>query len=377
MERKQRKGLSKFWKTVIVVAVILVAVRLALPYLVLHFANKNLQNLEGYSGHIEDVDLALIKGEYLIKSFFIDKVDSASGEHVPFVAADRVGFSLHWNALLHGKIKGEVYAENPMVRFTKEKAEPQEISQDTASFREVLENFMPLQINRVEIVNGNIQYRDPGAQPPVDLRVTNLYVTMENLSNVKNDTAVLPSSVVASANVYGGSFDLNLRMDLLKEQPTFDMTAEVKNTDLTKFNDYFEAYGKFDVNRGTFGMYSEVAGQDGRFTGYVKPFIHDLDVVSTEDRDKNALRKLWEGVVGAVGVIFRNQAKDQIATKVPLEGEFENTSVSTLEAILVLLRNAFIQALMPAVDHEIDLSSVGGSGEDGTGIFDVEQGGEE
>ncbi len=371
MNLTHRKRIPLFWEIIIGVAVVLIAIRIALPFVVLHFANKNLENLDGYSGRIDDVDLAIIKGEYLVKSFYIDKVDSISGEHVPFVGIERVGFSVHWNALLNGKIKGEVYVENPIIRFTKEKAEPQDIEQDSSSFRQVLDGFMPLQINRVEVRNGLVHYRDPGAQPPVDIHLSELDITMENLSNVKNDTVALPSTVIASAHVYGGSFFLDMRLNLLREHPTFDLTAEVKDTDLTQLNNYFEAYGKFDVHRGTFGMYTEVAGKEGRYTGYIKPFIHQLKVVGVEDRDKSVLRQLWEVAVGAVGTVFRNPSEDQIATKVPLEGEFENTAVSTWYAVALLLRNAFIQALMPAVDHEIDLDSVDASDQNpNRGFFD-------
>ncbi len=352
-----RRRIPLFWKIVIGVVIVLLAIRIALPYVVLHFANKNLQNLDGYSGRIDDVDLALIKGEYLVKSFYVDKVDSVSKEHVPFVGIKKVGFSIDWDALFHGKIKGDIYVEDPMVRFTKDKAEPKDIQKDTTSFRQVLDNFMPLQINRVEIRNGIVHYRDPTAEPMVDLHLTELDVTMENLSNVQ-DTAVLPSTVRATANIYGGAFYLDIKLDLLKEHPTFDMTAELKQTDLTQFNPYFEAYANFDVEDGSFAMFSEIAGKDGRYTGYVKPVIHHLDVVGKDENTAGLIRKLWEATIGAVGGILSNPKEDQIATKVPLEGEFDKTTVSTWYAIALLLRNAFIQALLPAVDHEINLASV-------------------
>lgn len=357
MNQTRRKRIPTFWKIVIGMVIFLLAVRIALPYVILHFANENLESLDGYSGRIDDVDLALIKGEYLVKSFYVDKVDSATQEQVPFIGIKKMGFSVDWNALLHGKIKGDIYVEDPMVRFTKDKAEPKEIQKDTTSFRQVMENFMPLQINRVEIRNGIVHYRDPTSEPMVDLHLSELDVTMENLSNVQ-DTAILPSTVRATANIYGGAFYLDIKLNLLKDDPTFDMTAELKETDLVQFNPYFEAYANFDVNEGSFGMFSEVAGKDGRYTGYVKPVIHNLDVVSKDESTTGVMRKLWEATVGAVGAILSNPKEDQIATKVPIEGEFENTTVSTWYAVALLLRNAFIQALLPAVDHEINLASV-------------------
>jgi hypothetical protein len=102
-----------------------------------------------------------------------------------------------------------------------------------------------------------------------------------------------------------------------------------------------------------------MAAKEGSFKGYVKPVIKDLDVVGKEDRKDTFLRKLWESVVGGVGVIFRNQKKDQVATKVPLEGSFKDPKTNTIDAIWEVLKNAFIQALMPSVDNQININSVG------------------
>jgi hypothetical protein len=123
-------------------------------------------------------------------------------------------------------------------------------------------------------------------------------------------------------------------------------------------NDFLRAYGNFDVQKGTFSLYSEVATKDGKFKGYVKPIIKDLDVVGSEDRSDNFFNKIYEQIVGAVGVIFKNQKKDQIATKFNLEGNYSNPQTNIIEAIWEILRNAFIQALLPRIDNEINLKSV-------------------
>jgi hypothetical protein len=112
------------------------------------------------------------------------------------------------------------------------------------------------------------------------------------------------------------------------------------------------------VNRGTFGLYTEMAAADDKFLGYVKPVIKDLKVVGPQDRNDTFLQQVWEHVIGFVGVIFRNQPHDQLATKIPIEGSFINPSIGTLDAIIGVLKNAFIQALIPSIDHEINLNAV-------------------
>ncbi|HQZ42939.1 MAG TPA: DUF748 domain-containing protein, partial [Flavobacteriales bacterium] len=143
-----------------------------------------------------------------------------------------------------------------------------------------------------------------------------------------------------------------------RDQLAFDMDLTVEDIELTQVNDFFQAYADFDVNTGSMSVYTELATQDGAFTGYVKPVIKDLDVLGKEDRKDNFFRKLWEGVVGTAAVILKNQKEKQVATKVPLEGRLDDPQVGSWIAIGRTLRNAFIIALQPILDKEITIGDL-------------------
>ena len=355
MENKKKRYLKL--KIILSIVAFLIVVRIILPYVALHYANKTLASMNGYFGHVNDIDLAIYRGAYVIKDFYIDKVDSASQQQVPFISSQLIDLSVEWKSLLHKRIVGELVFTNPVMIFTKDKAEPAAIQKDTNDFRKVLKNFMPLKINRFEIINGKIQYIDSTAAPKVNIAMTNAQVLAENLSNVQ-DTSLLPASVSASADVYKGKLQLKMKLNPLEASPTFDMNAELQNTSLPELNDFLKAYAKFDVHAGTFGLYTEVASKDGKYTGYVKPIIKNLEVIGPEDRHDTFFNKLYEAVVGAAGVILKNPEEKQVATKVPIEGKYGNTTVGTWSAIIEVLRNAFIQALYPSIDNEITILSV-------------------
>jgi hypothetical protein len=76
------------------------------------------------------------------------------------------------------------------------------------------------------------------------------HILARNLTNVNNDKVELPSTVTASALVYEGTLNFNMKLNALAVNPTFELNAEMKNTNLVLLNDFLEAYGKFDVNRG-------------------------------------------------------------------------------------------------------------------------------
>lgn len=355
--KDRKKNLSKKWIIILSIVVLLIVFRLVLPGIVLHYANKSLAKLDGYYGHIDDIDLSIYRGAYQIDQIYIDKVDTVSGEQIPFFGSERIELSVEWKALLDGKIVGRIEFLKPQIIFTKDKAEPKEVQQDTTDFKAVLKDLMPLKVNKFEIINGSVHYKDETTRPKVDIKLDNLNALALNLSSVR-DTALLPSTIMATADVYKGTLEVNIKLDALADDPTFDLNAELKNTSLPAFNEFFQAYGKLDINAGTFGLFTEIAAKNRKFTGYVKPVIKDLDVLGPEDREDNFLQKAWEGIAGAVGQVLENKKKDQVAAKVPIEGSFDDTTVGTWYAITTVLRNAFIQALYPSLDYQISIESV-------------------
>lgn len=351
--RKRKIG----WILFGIVALIII-IRLILPYVVLHFANKSLANMKGYYGHIQDIDLAILRGAYQIDSIYLNKADTVTKKQTPFFGAQQIDLAVERKSLLKGTIAGQVEMNKPTLVFTKDKVEPKEVIKDSSDFRKVLNSFMPLNINRFEINGGKIQYVDKSTSPNVDIEMTQMHLLAQNLRNSYDSSSVLPATIDAQATVYEGKLNFDAKLNPLAESPTFDMSAELKNTNLVKLNDFFQAYAKIDVNDGRFGLYTEVAAKDKRFAGYVKPLIQNLDILGKEDRKDNLFRKVWEGLAGGVGELFENQKKSQVATKIPFEGPIDNPETNVWFMIGTVLQNAFIHAMQPSIDNQISIGSV-------------------
>src|SRR5690606_21994178 len=116
-EKRQRKHvvLKILAAALIVLVVVLIAVRAYLPIWITDYANKTLDNIPGYSGSITDVDLALYRGAYVIKSLKIFK--DGKDIPVPFVDIRNIDLSLQWGALFRGEIVGDVTLDNPKLNF--------------------------------------------------------------------------------------------------------------------------------------------------------------------------------------------------------------------------------------------------------------------
>jgi hypothetical protein len=359
MARSKNKFLlKKPVKILLIVLAVLIVIRIILPYVALHYANKSLANMKGYYGHIEDIDLALIRGAYKIDSIYLNKIDTITNKQTHFFSAELIDLSIEWKALFHGSVVGELVFEKPILKFSKDNVEPKDLRNDSTDFKKLLDDFMPLSINRFEINQGRIQYLDQFASPQVDINMTDVNVLALNLKNSYDSTTLLPATVRASADIYEGTLDFNLRLNPLTDKPTFDMNAELKGTNLVLLNDFFKAYANLDVNKGTFGMYTEVAAKDGAFTGYVKPIVKGLDVYGPEDKDDNIFRKFWEALAGGASELLENQAKDQFATKIPFEGKLDDPKANIWVTIANVIQNAFINAMQPSIDNEINIGSV-------------------
>src|ERR1051325_7617374 len=78
-------------KTLIIIVVILICIRILMPYVVLHYANKTLANdMTGYYGHVEDIDILLIRGAYQLKNIYINKLDSNTDKQTPFFQSNLI-----------------------------------------------------------------------------------------------------------------------------------------------------------------------------------------------------------------------------------------------------------------------------------------------
>lgn len=353
--KKKRLGLKIFLS----ILVVLIIARIALPYAVLHFANKKLAELDGYYGHIDDIDISLYRGAYQIKKLELRKITEKQKDTIDFLYFKNIDLAIEWKPIFKGKIVGKVLIDSSTILFTNQKNDISDVAKDTADFRDVMNSLMPITLNKLEIRNSFIRYRDPFSSPKLDMAMTNLNVIALNLANAYDSSKALPASITARANVYGGNLKLNVKLDPYAKQPKFDLDVRLERTNLVLLNDFLRAYANFDVNKGIFGLYAEVATKNGKFDGYVKPLIYDLDVVDFKKEKEKGIRQLaYESLIASGAWIFKNHPKDQLGTKIALSGELKDPSIRITEAILTVLKNAFISPLKPNIDSDVNLGTI-------------------
>jgi hypothetical protein len=295
---------------------------------------------------IGDVRLSLWRGAYSIED--IRLVKTTGSVPVPFFSARRIDLAIETRALLAGKLVGKVRIEEPELNFV-DAADP-EGSQTGAGgpWLAILRDLFPFDINSIEVTRGKIHFRAFQTDPPVDVYLSQVEGSIENLTNIHDDLTPMFASVSASALAMDQArVEYEMKLDPFSYRPTFQLALRLLGLDVTKTNALARAYGRFDFERGWFDLVTELDVKEGVLKGYVKPLFRDLEVFDLREDSRNPLQAFWEALVGTVAAVFKNQERNQVATVIPLQGYLENPNADYLATIGNILHNAFVRAYLP------------------------------
>lgn len=346
---RRRKSGKKRYIIPLVILVLLLAFRLYLPTLAKNYVNDVLANIPGHYGHVEDIDIALIRGAYVINGMYLNKGTAES--QIPFLDFPKSDISIEWKSLFQGKIVSEIIMENPKVNYVFEDQQGKS-GAEVEDWTKALTDLVPIDINHFEVQGGKLAFVQLSAEPDVDLQISNLHLTADNLRNVVEKKRILPSSIYATGESIGsGKISLEGTMNLVKKIPDMDISFSLENADITAFNDFTNYYAGLDFEKGNFSIFNEVAIADGYLVGYIKPLLTDSKLIGKED---GFLETIWEGFVGFFKFILKNQGTDTVATKVPIEGDLNNVDAGVWPTVLNIFKNGWIQAFKSQVDEEIN-----------------------
>lgn len=347
--------------SVAVILVLLVLARVALPVVVKRQVNARLAGIPGYVGQVEDIDLHLWRGAYALSGLSIYRQNGTV--RVPFVLARKIDFSVDWRELFHRKIVSDILVDGGQLTFVK--AVTEEASQTDADRRwqEVINDLFPIDITHFELRDGFLRYQDTTKTPPVDVYLKNLHLVATGLRNRpgegKSADPEFPAEIsIKGETLGGGRVELLANAEPLAEQPHFHLSASVEDVNLPDLNDSLKGMANVDVGRGTFRMAAEMAGRDGGFQGYVKPFFENLDFNNIEDQHASVGTRLWEKIVSGLAWLVKNKARDQVGTRIPFSGRFGDSQVGLWATVANLFRHGFIRAFNPTVEGTVHADNV-------------------
>jgi hypothetical protein len=263
-----------------------------------------------------------------------------------------------WGAVEYAPERNELALTDVRVHgadVTYVKGTPQQASlSDAATVGAAKVTQQPAATVRAEriVVEGVLGYRDETRDPPYRVYLADTHVEVRDFTNVKPTNGAKPGTAsVRGTFMESGPTRVHATFQPRADRTDFSVSLAIDDTEAQRLNDLWRAYGGFDVERGTFAVYSELAVEEGRVDGYVKTIFKELDVLG-DDEQKSLREKLYEGLVGGVATILRNQPRDQVATEVSLSGPLENPDASTLAIVGGIIENAFFKAVLPGFKRD-------------------------
>jgi uncharacterized protein DUF748 len=343
------------WRTLGVVAVVLIgllaAARIAMPSAIRWYVNRTLDRNLLYDGRIGDVDVHLWRGAYSIHDVRLNK--TTGNVPVPLFAAKTVDLSIQWDALRHGKLVGRMFLDQPELNFVDDDNPSNKQTGAGGPWLEMIRDLFPFQVNSAVVRNGTVHFRAFHTTEPVDVYLGQVEGSIENLTNVYDETAPLISTVRASGLAMDQArFEYEMKLDPFAYWPTFQLAARLVGLDVTQTNSLARTYGAFDFEHGYFDLVVELNAREGELEGYVKPLFRDVQIFSLKnDVGKDDVFELfWEALVDLASHVFRNPRRDQIGTVIPLTGDLKRPHTDMFAVIGNVLRNAFVRAYLPRLE---------------------------
>jgi hypothetical protein len=220
---------------------------------------------------------------------------------------------------------------------------------------QIIRDLFPFKINSAEVREGSIHFRTIQKAQPVDIYLSHLHATVDDLTNIADQTTPMVTTVKATALAMDqAKFQYEMKLDPFSYRPTFHVAARLIGLDVTQTNNLARAYGAFDFKRGWFDLVIEIDAKEGQIQGYIKTLFRDLKIFSlTQDiREQDVLGFFWQALVGTAAALLKNQPRNQLATLIPFRADASGATTTDMLATLGnVLRNAFIRAYLPRLER--------------------------
>src|SRR5690606_16904619 len=177
-------------------------------------------------------------------------------------------FSVLWGALIKGAVVAEALVTRGAINIVDGESDESRQTGTDGQWLTLLDNLVPLRIDRVEVVDSQLHFRNFDTEPVVDVYLSQLNVVASNVSNSEDLTDTMVASVEATARAMEDSeVTLLMQCDPTPVEPTFDVDARLLGLPIITLDSVISAYAPFDIEGGMVDVVAELAAAEGRLDG--------------------------------------------------------------------------------------------------------------
>jgi hypothetical protein len=334
---------------VLILAALVLLVRLILDPLATALARRELQQMKGMRGEFERLHVTVFPPGYAVTRLKLIEVPGGRWE-APLFYADRTEMQVDWRRLFHAELVARARIIEPkIVVFGGESKGGKPVhAPDVAG---ELRGLTRLKIDRVEVHDGQILFRDVALPHHPELWVHDLDAAAENLATRQSLTGARPATVAAEGAVgHSGELRVFVSADPFARPLEFAGRFELTGLRAAELYEFIAPTTKLQAGKGTVSLYAEFQAKNGRLDGGVKPVLKNIEVQPTT----NGLWKRFEAWLANRGIDVasdRVPERNAVATVVPIEGRITDPDVQLWPAVFGVIRNAFVQGIAGGFGH--------------------------
>lgn len=329
---------SRSVRNILIGISILVALRILLPVVALAGFNYTLRHKsQDYTGQLQGLDLAILKGVAIFKNLHIEKKDEPD---LLKIDVEAIHLNWSWQDLWDKKIKVHVKVIQANAVFTefpeKKPQQPEDLTFVEAR-KKLSELDWATEIKAFELRHSSFKFIVPKVKVPLFL--TRIDADIFNMHLSPGAEWQLAEFYLRARLQDQGEVKLNGQIQPLAWPPLADINMSLENFDLKTLNGLMLKIFPMDITRGKLNAYIEAASQKDFANGYAKIFLDDVDVVSSQQKFKSGRHVFFEYASAISHWVLKNAKEKSLAVKVPFYVKRGRVDIKTTKALVSTFAN--------------------------------------
>jgi hypothetical protein len=333
----------------LVMILILVAVRLAMPALILKYANDYLASFSPIiHAQIDEIELSIFRGAYRAKGVSVKfkRMDQK------LMTIDSTEVSVAWREIFKGKILADIETLGANIYVSKAAIEElKKFSPKEA--KDAKERTIPLEIERFDLKDSQVTMLDYQVfKRGEKLKIEEINSRITNLTPKES----FPLSYFTLTAKVQGSAPIKVagKVNLKSDPISWDVDGTLESFQLPMANQFLKKNVPLTFVHGSADVFAEAKSEGGQIDGYIKPFFNELDVIKTDEEFKGTKHWAFEVVTAISNILLKNTKQNSMATRIPFRFG-KGMEVDTGEAIEKALQHGYETKIKPGLENKYDI----------------------
>lgn len=309
------------YKIIILVCALIAVCRVVLPLGIRYAINRELRDdLQTYSGRIENFALSFYKGSYHIEGLRIWKKDRA--DYDPLLSVEKIEVSLLTHLLLEQKIFASLEMSQVKLNLLDSVLEGNQQFGGDQDWRKLVDRLVPMKLESIKVTDGSLLFTNRDYKKPVQIAFDKIFISAINIHNTERVQKNLPGQLIFSTQIQRDAWIRgSMQFDIKTALPSLNAKVEMTSLHLAKLNNAFILYGPFYFLGGEMNMFSQVFVSDGNIRGYLTPFFKNVEAVKMIWNNRTSKNYLGESVQALGGLVLNKSMKKAQGRRYTFSGQ--------------------------------------------------------